>query len=60
MSAITGGKQGVGVNRNQIETKWLELTKRVKSTYAKLYGAIGEWLAKLRLKDYYPSKGSRS
>jgi len=49
------------VNRNQIETRWLELAKRLKSTCAKLYGAVnGEWLAKLRLKDHYPSKRSRS
>ena len=61
MSATTDGKQGVEVNRKQVATKWHGLTKRLKAAGARLYGALnGEWLAKLRLKDHYPNKGSRS
>lgn len=61
MSATADGKQGVEVNWNQIATKWLGLTERLKAASTKLLGAIkGEWLAKLRLKDHYPKKGARS
>ena len=59
-SARTDGKQGVAVDRNQIETRWMELTKRLKAAGAKFYDAIGaQWLAKLRLKDCYHGKGAK-
>jgi hypothetical protein len=49
------------MTKERSETRRAGLAKGLKAACSRVYGALkGEWLAKLRLKDHYMEKRSRS